>query len=86
MSDPFKNGSDLYVKTLLLLLQTNFQTRVVFQIKYVQFIFLDLDYQTEGKTTGESQEANSSLLCLQVELYTKGNGLYAATHHFFACK
>ena len=23
---------------------------------------------------------------MQVELYTKGNGLYAATHHFFACK
>ena len=50
------------------------------------FFLLGLDYQTEGKTTGESQEANSSLLCLQVELYTKGNGLYAATHHFFACK
>merc|ERR1712030_61905 len=27
-----------------------------------------------------------SLLCLQVELYTEGNGLYAATHNFFACK
>merc|ERR1712055_390803 len=27
-----------------------------------------------------------SLLCLKVELYIKGNGLYAATHHFFACK
>merc|ERR1712030_66774 len=27
-----------------------------------------------------------SLLCLQLELYTKGNGLYAATHNFFACK
>ena len=50
------------------------------------YFFLGLDNQTEGKTTGESQEANSSLLCLQVELYTKGNGLYAATHHFFACK
>ena len=50
------------------------------------FFFLGLDYQTEGKTMLESQEANSSLPCLQVELYTKGNGLYAATHHFFACK
>ena len=29
---------------------------------------------------------NTLLLCLQVELYTKGNGLYAANHHFFACK
>merc|ERR1712208_48629 len=29
---------------------------------------------------------HSSLLCLQVELYTKGNGLYASTHHFLACK
>ena len=45
-----------------------------------------LYYQTAKKTTLESQEANSSLICLQVELYTKGNGLYAATHHFFACK
>ena len=41
---------------------------------------LGLDYQTAKKTTLESQEANSSLLCLQVELYTKGNGVYAATH------
>ena len=40
---------------------------------------LGLDYQTAKKTTLESQEANSSLLCLQVELYTKGNGLYVAT-------
>merc|ERR1712090_81685 len=38
------------------------------------------------KTTLKSQEANSSLICLQVELYTKGYGLYAATHNFFACK
>ena len=52
----------------------------------VFIFFLGLDYQTEGKTTGESQEANSSLACLQVELYIKGNGLYTATHHFFACK
>ena len=43
-------------------------------------------YQTVKKTTLESQEANSSLHCLQVDLYIKGNGLYAATHHFFAFK
>ena len=37
---------------------------------------LGLDYQTAKKTTLESQEAISSLLCLQVELYTKGNQLF----------
>ena len=59
---------------------------MVIAVEGLYFFFLGLDYQTEGKTTVVSQEANSSLLCLQVELYTKGNGLYAATHHFFACK
>ena len=36
---------------------------------------LGLDYQTAKKTTVESQEANSSLLCLQVELYRMRTGM-----------
>ena len=28
----------------------------------------------------------SHLVQSHIELYTKSNGLYAATHHFFACK
>merc|ERR1712030_191798 len=74
--------------SLLLVISTRYQLCKQYcgQCCQRSLFFLGLDYQTARKTTLESQEANSSLLCLQVELYNKGNGLYAATHHFFAFK
>ena len=84
----FISSSCLQTLSLSLVISTRYQLYKQYcgQCCRRSLFLLGLDYQTATKTTLESQEANSSLLCLQVELYTKGNGLYATTHHFLACK
>ena len=86
MDEPYTLSVSSIIIIRQLSLSLVISTRYLFKYIYIYFFQVQITKTTAKKTTVESQEANSSLLCLQVELYTKGNGLYAATHHFFACK